>query len=122
MLVLARGSAVLLLCAMGGAAVELHATIEPYPGYAGEFLGTTGSVMVTSEADDELTLQYHLSSKDSAGGLHIHEGETCAESGGHFWTPASAPDPWIPAVTEGNLVSVPACVCVRACVFLCKLR
>ncbi|KAK3247043.1 hypothetical protein CYMTET_43449 [Cymbomonas tetramitiformis] len=27
-------------------------------------------------------------------GMHIHEGMTCEESGGHFWTPEDAEDPW----------------------------
>ena len=81
---------------------ELRATIEVYPGYTGDFNETSGSVTVTSSA--ALTLQYDLSGKDSAGGMHIHAGTTCAESGGHYWTPANATDAWIPAVTSGDTV------------------
>eukprot|EP00854_Cymbomonas_tetramitiformis_P012850 gene12850-15186_t len=31
---------------------------------------------------------------EQSWGMHIHEGMTCDEAGGHFWTPMSETDPW----------------------------
>ncbi|KAK3283016.1 hypothetical protein CYMTET_9268 [Cymbomonas tetramitiformis] len=30
----------------------------------------------------------------ASGGMHIHAGTSCDEAGGHYWTPATDPDPW----------------------------
>ncbi|KAK3242386.1 hypothetical protein CYMTET_47923 [Cymbomonas tetramitiformis] len=61
----------------------------------------------------------HLSNGTRAGcgtleavgyGLHIHEGLACDDAGGHYWTPASDPDPWAATLYypdgEGNAEGV----------------
>ena len=58
-----------------------------------------GSVWVAeSDHDGMLSVHYSLSdlSPSQEGGMHVHAGTTCENSGGHFYTPNGNgdPDPW----------------------------
>jgi len=90
----------------GGAAAvtststKLTARIGAYPGLADELTAPSGRVTAEFDEAGVITIKYKMSGLEeaAAGGLHIHSGTTCENAelvGGHYWTPATEPDPWI---------------------------
>jgi Cu/Zn superoxide dismutase len=102
-------------CVVGRAMPETHvqsdrgdgggvylAYLRAYPGYVGPLKSTVSGVVTVGQIDEDTTvLHYELSGLEiisgSQGGLHIHQGTTCEEAGGHYWDKSSLPDdPWTP--------------------------
>lgn len=88
-----------------GIRYSLLATIGPYPGATPSTAQTTvtqyfGWAVVNALPNASyITVIYNLTNMppSSSGGLHVHTGTTCSVSsmvGGHYWAPASSPDPW----------------------------
>eukprot|EP00462_Mataza_sp_D1_P026171 CAMPEP_0175136820 /NCGR_PEP_ID=MMETSP0087-20121206/9483_1 /TAXON_ID=136419 /ORGANISM="Unknown Unknown, Strain D1" /LENGTH=1921 /DNA_ID=CAMNT_0016419609 /DNA_START=50 /DNA_END=5815 /DNA_ORIENTATION=+ len=77
-----------------------YATIGPYPGYTGGLVQVGGTVFVeASPGGKKLRLTYDFSGlkPNDSQGMHIHLGQFCDKAndvGGHYWLPASVPDPW----------------------------
>jgi len=81
---------------------------DKYPGYEGDLI-PIGIVQVTATEDENVVLFFAAFSGmdracigDQSGegnrcGIHIHSGTNCTEGiGGHYYTPLTDPDPWIP--------------------------
>ena len=80
--------------------------LTPYPGYTGELMvDGIASMIQPQQAGAPLTMSYQLKGLDprcaqpwmateamNACGVHIHEGYSCEEAGGHLYNGAS--DPW----------------------------
>merc|ERR1711920_1116755 len=77
-----------------------------YPGYMGS-LEVYGYVDIEQYGDSAQSLKYALAGADprctddqpwtgNSCGIHIHQGTTCAEAGGHHWTSGDlvSSDPW----------------------------
>jgi Cu/Zn superoxide dismutase len=73
----------------------LSADMSVYPGYMGA-LNVTGQVNVWASGSG-LVVNFRLGGlpANMMGGLHVHSGTSCANSSGHYWTPAPSPDPWL---------------------------
>lgn len=85
-----------------GVRYSLLAIVGPYPsyvatGYQSQYFGWTE---VYADPDlSNITVFYNLTNlpPSSYGGMHIHTGMSCSDAsvvGGHYWTPATDPDPW----------------------------
>lgn len=72
------------------------ASLSVYPGYGGN-LSVLGTVDVWDVADGYHVVNFRLTGLEAnvTGGVHIHEGFTCATSGGHYWANHSETDPWL---------------------------
>ena len=76
----------------------LIATMGSYSGSTA--VPPSGTVIVTAVSGGLIRVSANLQGlpPSSSGGIHIHTGTTCdtaANVGGHYWTPASNPDPWM---------------------------
>ena len=83
----------------------LIATMGAYPGSS--VVPPSGTVIVTAVSDGLIRISANLQGlpPSSSGGIHIHTGTTCdtaANVGGHYWTPASNPDPWTTTMWTSN--------------------
>jgi hypothetical protein len=80
----------------------LKATLVPYPGSLLE--APVGTVSVEDQPDGSLKIYYDMQGfapGAAQGGLHIHEGLTCAsdaEVKGHYWNGDPNADPWGPGI------------------------
>eukprot|EP00300_Choanocystis_sp_HF-7_P036455 c52301_g1_i1.p1 GENE.c52301_g1_i1~~c52301_g1_i1.p1 ORF type:complete len:483 (+),score=78.90 c52301_g1_i1:1-1449(+) len=71
---------------------SLVAQIAPYPGFAGS---ARGQLVISSTGPNSVTVTgsvVGLPKDCHQCGIHVHEGFTCAGSGGHFFE--AVPDPW----------------------------
>lgn len=83
------------------------ATLGPYPGTEADSSFQSGSVIVTEDASGALVLAYQWVGETggASGGIHVHTGRTCDDAsqvGGHYWTPQTMADMWIPAKWQSS--------------------
>ena len=75
-----------------------EASMKPYPGYFGTSV-VDGRVSVwDGDSVGQIYLKYDLVGvgPSEVAGIHIHEGATCDNAGGHYWGKASIKeDPWL---------------------------
>lgn len=71
---------------------SLQAQLSRFPGYNGS-ASVTGAVTVRQNSSSSLVLSYDLSgfSASGGGGMHVHNGSSCTEPGGHL---LNAGDDW----------------------------
>lgn len=70
--------------------------LEAYPGYAGD-LDVSGKVKVEFALDRTFSVSWNLMGVRAGCtdcGIHVHEGTTCDNSGGHWWIPSKMVDLW----------------------------
>jgi Cu/Zn superoxide dismutase len=73
------------------------ANITSYPGYSGNYR-SVGGLVVVEDTDSGIKITGTLTGVEASvtGGIHIHEGVSCASSsepGGHYY-PGMSSDPW----------------------------
>jgi len=84
-------------------------SLMKYPGYTGSLVAA-GTIWVAQAKTTTQVLAWDLTGLDTACvsgagdavkngcGIHVHKGTSCAAHAdvlGHFWSPTSAPDPWL---------------------------
>jgi len=84
-------------------------SFQTYPGYSGTYEQPVGTMLVSDAGASTIALEGVVAGLEASatGGVHVHEGYNCENSGGHYFQEGTV-DPWLETTysTDANGVGV----------------